>query len=421
MSFRPFLRLSVFVLLSALLAGVPPAAAQQAPPQQPVINKETPRDEPRLVLKWRDRYEKVVESGVALTAGSIVSGSGVAAGIILGKRKTLGGLGAVVEARWSLRGYRQIDGEVGMTAGRRHRTELRSIDSDSTAMFNQHSLLTFGKAVFLHVREQKYPRVDFYGPDGMNASRDGRSDYAVGGGLIDLVGQWQRPHFGASARVGSLRLKLETPTNDGLPDTRDLYASAGLPGLNEQRHYRTMGAAFTVDFRDQAQLTERGMFAGIALWQATASGAPDSSQNFSRLNLDAQQFLRVKKGSQVIALRGVLSSRIDNNSGATPFYLQPTLGGGKTLRGFGSYRWRDESLWAATAEYRWRAHRRIELAPFVDVGSVARRFGDFRSTHVEVAPGIGLRIVGGSRIIGRVDYAHGSDGHRVMFALGSPF
>lgn len=409
-----------------MLTGAVPAAAQQAPqqapPQQPVIiNKETPRDEPRLILKWRDRYEHVVESGVAVTAGSIVSGSGVAAGIVVGKRKTLGGLGAVVEARWSLRGYRQVDGEVGMTAGRRHRTELRSIDSDSTSMFNQHSLLTFGKAVFLHVREQSYPRVDFYGPGGVNATKDGRSDYAVGGGLIDLVGQWQRPHFGASGRFGSLRLKLQKPTNDGLPDTRDLYASAGLQGLTEQHHYRTMGAAFTIDFRDQAQLTEQGTFAGIALWHAIASGAPDSTLNFSRLNLDAQQFLRVKKGSQVIALRGVLSSRIDGNTAATPFYLQPTLGGGKTLRGFGSYRWRDESLWAATAEYRWRAHHRVELAPFVDLGSVARRFGDFRSTTVEVAPGIGLRIVGGSRIIGRVDYAHGSDGHRVMFALGSPF
>jgi hypothetical protein len=36
-------------------------------------------------------------------------------------------------------------------------------------------------------------------------------------------------------------------------------------------------------------------------------------------------------------------------------------------------------------------------------------------------PGVGLRVVGGSRIVGRLDYAHGRDGSRVMLALGTPF
>lgn len=405
----------VFPCLLALgiLTGSAPAAAEQ--------KEQTPPDEPSVVVRWRDRYGGMKARGIAITAGTITSGSGVSVGVELGKRRTVGIFGAVLEARWSLRGYRQLDGEVGMTGGRRHRTELRSIDADSTAMFNQNSLLTYGKAVFLHARELKYPRVDYYGPGGVNATKAGRSDYGLQGGSIDLVGQWQRPHYGASGRFGTLRLGLETPSNDGVPDTRDRYAAAGLTGLEVQHHFRTMGAAFTVDFRDMAHLTETGTFAGIALWHAIASDASDSSLNWSRLNLDAQQFVRVKKGSQVIALRGVLSTRIDGHAAATPFYLQPTLGGGKTLRGFGSYRLRDDSVWATTAEYRWRVHRRVELAPFVDAGSVARRFGDFRSTSVEVTPGLGLRIVGGSRVIGRLDFARGRDGSRVVFALGSPF
>ena len=407
-----------------ILVGPASADARQTPPANltpPVISKQVPPDEPRLIVRWRDRYAGVKQKGVALTAGSIVSGSGVSAGIALGKRRTVGVLGAVVEARWSMRGYRQVDGEVGMTGGRRHRTELRSIDADVTSMFNQNSLLTFGKAMFLHVRELRYPRVDYYGPSGASATKEGRSDYGLQGGSIDLVGQWQRRHFGASGRFGTLRLRLEKPTNDGLPDTRDLYAAAGLPGLDVQHHFRTMGAAFTLDFRDQAQLTERGTFAGVALWHAIASDTSDPSLNWSRLNLDMQQFVRVRKGSQVLALRGVLSTRIDDNAMATPFYLQPALGGGRTLRGFGSYRLRDDSVWAATAEYRVRVHPRVELAPFVDAGAAARRFADFRSTSVEVAPGIGLRIVGGSRVIGRLDFARGRDGSRLMFALGSPF
>jgi outer membrane protein assembly factor BamA len=218
-----------------------------------------------------------------------------------------------------------------------------------------------------------------------------------------------------------LRLRLETPTNDGLPDTRTLYTAATAPGLDAQHHFRTIGAAFVIDYRDQPQLAERGTFAGIALWHATASDTSDRSLDWSRLNADVQHFVRVRKGTQVIALRGVLSNRIDSGHTPMPFYLQPTLGGGKTLRGFGSYRLRGESLWAGTAEYRWRVHPRIEIAPFVDAGAVAPRFSDFRSASLEVTPGIGLRVVGGSRVIGRVDYAHSRDGHRVMFALGAPF
>lgn len=413
----------LLALAIVTVTAAAPAMAQQTSPERlppPVSKADVPPDESRLIVRWRDRYKTLADAGVAISAGTIMSGSSISAGAVLGKRRTVGVLGAVVEARWSLRGYRQVDGEVGMTGGRRHRTELRTIDSDVTSMFNQNSLLTFGTAVFLHARELRYPRVDYYGPRAA-ASAAGRSDYGVQGGSIDLVGQWQRPHFGASGRFGTLRLRLETPTNEGLPDTRDLYAGAGLSGLDAQHHFRTMGAAFTLDFRDHAQLTERGTFAGVALWHARASDTSDRSLDWSRLNLDVQHFVRVKKGSQVVAVRGVLSTRIDDHVMDTPFYLQPTLGGGKTLRSFGSYRLRGDSVWAANAEYRWRVHPRVELAPFIDAGTAARRFGDFRSTSVEVAPGIGLRIVGGSRVIGRLDFARGRDGSRLMFALGSPF
>jgi hypothetical protein len=420
---RPRAVTRLFALIALAVPSL--AAAQQtapppAPSTPPRINKEAEPNEPHLVLRWRDRYDALKEQGIALSAGSIVSGSSASAGLILGKRRTVGILGAVAEARWSLRGYRQIDGEAGMTGGRRHRTELRTIDTDPTSMFNQNSLITFGQAVFLHVRDLRYPRVDYYGPPSTE-SREGRTDYGVQGGSIDLVGQWQRRHIGASGRFGTLRLHMVTPRNPGLPDTRDVYAAAGVPGLDAQHHFRTVGGAVVIDFRDQPQLTERGTFAGVALWHATASDTADRSLDWSRFNADVQHFVRVRKGTQVIALRGVLSNRIDSGTTPMPFYLQPTLGGGKMLRGFGSYRLRNESLWSANLEYRWRVHPRIEIAPFLDAGATAPRFSDFRSTAVEVNPGIGLRVVGGSRIIGRLDYAHSRDGHRVMFALGAPF
>ncbi len=412
---------SLLCVLAVFFGGS--AAGAQTPPTTPVpaVSKQGASDDTSLIVRFRDRYGDLSDKGIALTAGSIVAGSGLSAGIALGKAGYVGPWGAVVEARWSIRGYRLIDAQFGMTDGRKYMTELKAIDADVASTFNHNSLLAFGKAVFVHARDLWYPRVSYYGPEGVAASVDGRSDYALKGKSVDVVAQWQRYRWGASGRVGTLRLKLGTPTNDKLPDTRDLYAGAGLTGLDTQHNFRTMGGALVYDNRDLSDLTEMGTFAGVGLWRAFASGSSNSSLDWTRMNLDVLHFRPVKQGSQVVAMRGLVAARLDGGSTPTPFYLQPTLGGGKTLRGFDIQRVRDDSVWAATVEYRWRAHDRIELAPFVDAGSGARRFSDFRSASVEVTPGLGLRIVSRSKIIGRLDFARGRDGSRLIFSLGSPF
>lgn len=56
--------------------------------------------------------------------------------------------------------------------------------------------------------------------------------------------------------------------------------------------------------------------------------------------------------------------------------LQPTLGGGYTLRGFRTFRFRDRSVALAQAEYRWRINEFVTGALFYETGAVARRIGD---------------------------------------------
>ena len=73
----------------------------------------------------------------------------------------------------------------------------------------------------------------------------------------------------------------------------------------------------------------------------------------------------------VLAMRALLSSDFTDSGRPTPFYLQQSLGGGDTVRGLPSYRFQDQALYVLTTEYRWRVHRYVEIAPFVDVGNTA--------------------------------------------------
>jgi hypothetical protein len=114
---------------------------------------------------------------------------------------------------------------------------------------------------------------------------------------------------------------------------------------------------------------ENGHLLGVALRRYSASELPFLS--FTRVTFDARGYRRLLAQRGVLAVRGLVSSDLTGENGATPFYLQQSLGGGETLRGFHSYRFPDRALAHLSVEYRWRAHRYVEIAPFLDTGTVA--------------------------------------------------
>jgi hypothetical protein len=305
--------------------------------------------------------------------------------------------------------------------GREHRTELAPVDTDLASVFNHNSRLAFGTSIFVHARERVYPRVDFFGL-GQASEVDGRSDYGVAGSSVDLVGQWQRDrHFGVSGRVGTLDLRLRPGTNSNIPNTDTMYPPTSAPGLDAQHRYRVLGAAATLDYRDEPQMPSEGTFLGVAWWRGTALEVDDPAFNWTRLIAEVRQFVPWGSPDRVIAIHGLLSTRLGDVTAPTPFYLQPTLGGSKTLRGFGSYRLRGDAVWTATIEYRWRVHRRLQIAPFLDAGAVANQFSHLGDARVAFSPGIGLRAISHDRVIGRLDLVRSRDGNRAVLTLSAPF
>jgi outer membrane protein assembly factor BamA len=127
--------------------------------------------------------------------------------------------------------------------------------------------------------------------------------------------------------------------------------------------------------------------------------------------------------------------RTSTTAGDLPFYSLPTLGGSRTLRGFVAGRFRDRSMWHASAEFRFwvvtrgfpipftRALRveRVGLAFFGDTGSVADDWPDLFSSRVWASAGVGLRFTLERDAPFRVDVGFSGEGVEVTAGFGLSF
>jgi hypothetical protein len=130
-----------------------------------------------------------------------------------------------------------------------------------------------------------------------------------------------------------------------------------------------------------------------------------------------------------------LQLKTSTTAGDLPFYSIPTLGGSQTLRGFVTGRFRDRSMWHASAEYRFwvftrgfaipftKALRveRVGLAFFGDTGSVADDWPDLFSSRVWASAGVGLRLTMERDAPFRVDVGFSSEGVEVTAGFGLSF
>jgi hypothetical protein len=121
------------------------------------------------------------------------------------------------------------------------------------------------------------------------------------------------------------------------------------------------------------------------------------------------------------------------SSGDLPFFVRPTLGGARLLRGYIAGRWRDNALWAAVAEYRfwviprgftvWRHIRveRIGAAVFYEVGGVAEDGVGFFHERVRQSYGISARATMERAALFRFDFGFSEEGLNFGAGFGLTF
>jgi outer membrane protein assembly factor BamA len=419
---------AVWLTIAASAASV--AAQQQtktaatdadAPAKQ---REETPDAQNVGPLKHMPRWLKAFSSpddkeGLSVTAGIIVAGSNLSGGVGYRKLNLFDDIDIELEGNVSVRWYQDYRAAIGLLDSRASTLEFDVADRKVASLFSSTSRRSPGSAVYLDLRFRDYPRHTYYGT-GIDSSEDDRADYALRGLSVEGVWQWQLTSaLGVSARAGWLDLDVGPGHNDTLLNVEERFAPALTPGAPEQPLFFTYGVGVAHDTRVDPGAPENGYLAGVAVRRYSASDMPALS--FTRVTFDARSYRRLFSERGVLALRGLVSSDLAGENGATPFYLQQSLGGGETLRGFHSYRFPDQSLAHLSIEYRWRAHRYVEIAPFVDTGTVAPSLSRLSLGSFKMSPGVGIRGRTSRRTIARLDWAWGAEGQRIALATGTAF
>ena len=426
-------RLFAAVSVLAVVVGGGPVSAQETATtstsgaERPAATDEKdataePQDEGRLKTLTR-RLESFAsqekDEGLSVSVGIIVAGSSLSGGVGYRRLNLFRNIDAEVEANVSVRLYQDYRAAIGFLKDRRTTLEFDVADDKVASLFNASTRKAPGSAVFADVRYRDYPSHTYYGT-GIDSLEENKSDYALRGLSIEGVWQWQvSPAIGVSARGGWLALDVDPGHNDALVNLENRFAALAIPGALDQPRFLTYGLGVAHDTRSEPAAPEDGSIAGVSLRRFSAVDM--SALSFTRLTFDVRGYRRVVSSRGVLAARGLVSTDFTGDVGRTPFYLQQALGGGETLRSFHSYRFADQALAHVSIEYRWRAHRYIEIAPFLDTGTVAPSLSRLSLGALKMSPGVGIRARTDRRTIARLDWAWGAEGHRIALGLGPAF
>lgn len=410
------------VAVCAMAASAPAARAQEqdaVPRREESASQSGRPDEPGFVTKGRRVLEGLHDRGIYPDAGTIVSGSGLALGVSL-RSPVLGRTGIAAEAgtMWSVRGYREHTARLGLLSRMRDTIRLEPQIAEIRSTLNARAPTAPGRALYVDARWFNYRQLGYFGID--RSSGDLRSDFSLSGMGVDAVAQWQpRTDFGVSARAGVLNLDVGPGTDERWPNVEDLFTDSTAPGLTSRPRYRTTGIGAAWDRRDMPAVPTRGVYAGATVWRFSALN--DQAPSFTRFTADLRAFYSVATDRHVIAANVIASADRTPGPAPIPFYLQSWLGGSHSLRGFSSYRLRGESLVHAAIEYRWRAHRYVEIAPFMDMGAASATGSSLSDGPLHTALGAGLRLRDDKRVFFRVDWGHSDEGHRLSFSMSPSF
>jgi len=210
----------------------------------------------------------------------------------------------------------------------------------------------------------------------------------------------------------------QEPGEGGFPPVETRYTPATLPGLNAQVTYLHTQGTVGIDWRTSPGYSRRGGFYGVTLHDY-ADG--DDVFGFNMLEYDAIQYFPILRETWVLAFHGRLQSEREKAGQQTPFFMLPALGGGSSLRGYSSWRFRDQHALLLQGEWRIMVNRYLDLAFFYDTGMVAARVSDLNLSGMSDDFGVGVRFHGPYATPLRIEMAKSREGLVFVFSSNAPF
>lgn len=200
------------------------------------------------------------------------------------------------------------------------------------------------------------------------------------------------------------RVDVQTPGGFQVPEL-DLKANSAAIHFHVQR-----------DRRDSTFYPTKGsLFDAIGNFFDQAWGSKRQYQTYKV----AYNGFRTMKEKQVLAYRAMICTA--NQS--VPFYDLCFYGFDNDIRGYTAGQFQNRRMFATQAEYRIELRKRLGFVAFGGVGSVARRWNEFRLDQFLPAAGAGLRFTLDKKdhINYRIDWAIGRAGHTLSIGIGEAF
>ncbi len=395
------------LLAVATMLVVPPGQAMAQETRTEIIRQEQADKLRALTPPALSRAEKIVNRledwgwltgephGVYPLLASVYPGAGVAAG--LGARKPFGDDGAISAiGAYSLNGFWKAQTDVTLPSFASNRGRLS---------------LTAG---YLDA-----PDVKYYGI-GQDSDKAGRTSFGYtplkGGGRLDF-------DVSRYVSVGGGVNYIDVTTSSGATGTsiEERFSPANSPGLElDQFKYVNSTARAVVDWRRQLGYSGTG---GQYRVQFDDFRERDNDQySFRSLEAEVTQLIPLMRANWVIALHGLTTLTDADDTEAAPYFMLPSIGGSKTLRGFPDFRFRDRHRLVMNTELRWTPARFLDMAVFYDAGKVAARKGDLDFRDLKNSYGIGTRIIGLKGYAFKVEVAHSREhAARLLVSAGGAF
>jgi hypothetical protein len=266
---------------------------------------------------------------------------------------------------------------------------------------------------------RKATQVGFYGFGTGETSADDRANYSFtrpyGTAVLTL-----RPTRGILVLEALADYsKWDQGSGEGnKPSVEEIYTPDELPGLNQAVTYLQLAGTAAIDWRTSPGYSRRGGYYGVTFNNYMD---PDDQYSFKRVDYEAIQHIPILRDAWVLSLRGRVETTSTGDGEEVPFFMLPALGGGSSLRGFASWRFRDRNSLLLQAEWRVLVNSFFETAIFYDAGKVEARAQDLDLDGLKSDFGIGFRLHGPAATPVRIELAKGNEGLALVFAASASF
>lgn len=268
------------------------------------------------------------------------------------------------------------------------------------------------------LRYRNYPEEDFWGL-GPDSLEERRSNYRLEDiWLTATAGLHFRSGLRIAAVVGLVEANVGPGRDSSYPSTELAFAPADVPALEAAPDYWRGGLRVDYDGRDNREDPGAGE---LASFEWTRFHDRDSGDfGFQRYEFEYRRYYSISATRRLAGRARVVLT--DTKPGQQiPFYMQPSIGGTDTVRGFDQYRFRSGNSLLFNIEYRqvWKGF--IDAIAFADAGRVARSASDMGLTRLRGAGGVGARIRFGGRVFFGADLAFSREGKELWFRSGHTF